>query len=108
MVEIKRMPVQIPQNTEAYKYLFENSNHKGLARWEVIEEMVKQLPKSKQDRAYKLFCTLVDEFEILYPGTKNEMMVLWVFISKRIMKLPDLDGKEVLLDHKYFDLLEKV
>lgn len=108
MAETERLTVQIPKNTEVYKYLFEGKNHKNMAKWEIIEEMVRQLPQSKQERAYKLFCSFVSEMDILYPESKDDMMILWRLISKRIMKVPDLDGKEVYLDDFYYAELKKI
>jgi len=103
----ERQMVQIPKDSEVYKYLFE-SDHPMLAKWEVLEQIVKQLPQSKQDRAYKQFCSFVDEMNILYPGSSECLMLLWRFISKRIMKVPDLDGNHVALDNSYFEELKKI
>lgn len=104
----ERQMVQIPKNSETYKHLFEGRNHSNRAKWEIIEEMVKQLPQSKQERAYKTFCIFVEEMEILYPGSKNHLELLWGLIAKRIMKTPDLEGKERFLDNNYFEELKKI
>jgi hypothetical protein len=46
--------------------------------------------------------------DILYPESKDDIMILWRLISKRIMKIPDEDGKEVYLDEAYFSELGKI
>jgi hypothetical protein len=83
-----------------------------MAKWEIIEEMVKQLPQSKQDRAYKFFCTFVEELEILYPGSNESMRVLWPLFPKRIMQIPELQengyGSEVFLDNSYYEDLKNI
>ena len=104
----ERQMVQIPKDSETFKYLFEGNNHKNMAKWEIIEEMVKKLPQSKQERAYRAFCTFVEELDILYPDSRENMMLLWRLISKRIMKVPDEDGKEVFLNDSYFSELLKL
>ncbi len=81
---------------------------KSMAKWEILEEIIKQLPQSKQERAFKAFCIFVEELDLLYPDSRENMMILWRLISKRIMKVPDEDGKEVFLNDSYFSELKKL
>lgn len=108
----KRRMMQIPEDTDTFKYLFDGENRKDKAKWEFVEELIKQIPKSKQERAKKIFNSFVEEMTILYPGSDEALEKLWPLIAKRIMKLPELTetgyGSEFNLSDSYFEDLKKL
>ncbi len=104
----ERQMVQIPKESEVFKYLFEGTNHRNMAKWEILEEVIKQLPQSKQDRAYRLFCSFKEELEILYPESKKGLELLWPLIAKRILKIRDIEGKEQFLDDFVYSELREL
>lgn len=107
MTEKKRYMVQIPEKTEAYKFLFAHRIMTDKAKWEMIEEIIKLMPKTKKERAEKLYRVFEEEMEILYPNSKVGLELLWVLISKRIMKIRNLeDNKEVYLNEDFFKELK--
>src|SRR5659263_431497 len=103
MTEKKRYMVHIPEQTEAYKFLFDNRNSRNKAKWELIEESIKLMPKTKAERAQKLYKSFMDEMDILYPGSHEGLSLVWRLIAKRIMKVKDIvDNKEVYLNEDFF------
>lgn len=108
MAETKRFTVQIPAKTEAYDYLFNNRNLSKKAKWKLIEETVKLMPKTKVERAEKLYSTFAEEMDILYPDSKYSLGLIWRLISKRIMKIRDEDNKEVYLSEEFFKELKNL
>ena len=108
MVNTGRQMVQIPKDSKVYDFLYGGSNHTKKAKWELLEHLVVAIPTTKQERAHGLFIAFVKEFEILYPNHSFAFELLWRFIAKRIMKISDLDGKEVILGAEYFEELSKI
>lgn len=106
----KRRMMQIPEDTEAFRYLYEGKNGNSKAKWKIVEEVISTIPKSKQHRAFKAYGVFVDEMEILYPGSKESLLTgqlnLWMFIVRRIIKAPD-DGVPIIND-AYFEELKKL
>jgi len=105
----KRRMMQITEDTETFRYIYEGKNSTNKTKWAIVEDLVKSIPKSKQDRAFKAFCTFEEELDLLYPGSKEPLLSLWKLILRRIMKVPDSgDGKEVYLEDSYYDDLKKL
>lgn len=104
----KRLTVQIPEGTEVYNLLFDNDNTK-CAKWEILNQIIKQLPKSKQDRSYALYLEFSARFSELYPGNERALQIIWVLIAKRLMKIPNTDdGRERFLPDSFFEELKKI
>ncbi len=87
----KRADVRIPEGTKIYAYLFENNNHNGYAKWKMLEELVEQIPKSKEDRAQTIFNNFVEQFGELYPDLKRQIEFLRPLIFKQILTKQQLD-----------------
>lgn len=81
----KRGEVKIPEGTKIYKYLFENGNHVNYAKWEILEELIKQLPKSRADRADKILSQAIEELSILYPESIGKWPLVKSFICMQIL-----------------------
>lgn len=108
----KRRMMQIPEDTDAFEFLYKGKNHKDKAKWRIVEELIKQIPKSKQERAEKIYNSFIEEMKILYPGSDVALAKLWPLVAKRIMKIPEVtesgNGSEVYLPDSYFEDLKKL
>lgn len=81
----KRSTVQIPEGTAIHKFLFEDNKDEKYAKWQVLDKLIEQIPKDKEDWAVMVFRDFVVRMSILYPEKKEkfeklEQLVIWGFI----------------------------
>ncbi len=81
--------IGIPEGTEIYEFL-ESNGH--LAHWELLNNLVKQMPKSKENRAKSLFDEFVEQFGELFPECKKEVEFLRPLIFKQILTKQQLES----------------
>lgn len=93
-----RIKVNIPKGTDIYEFLLKNDN---ISRWKVLDMVIKQLPKSKEDRSVLIFNDFVERLSELYPETKADLEKLRPLIFKCIIKKEPLDAW-------YFEELKKI
>lgn len=103
----KRTTISIPEGTTIFNFLYDTHNN-HIAKWELLDQLVKHIPQSRQDRAFTAYKHFMDELESLYPGTSTPMNLIWPLISKRILKIPDMEGKEAFLSDSFFTELKKL
>lgn len=84
----KRKMIGIPEGTEIYEFL-ESNGH--FAHWELLNNLVKQMPKSREDRARSLFDEFVERFGELFPDHKREVEFLRPLIFKKILTKQQLE-----------------
>ncbi len=84
----KRKMVGIPEGTEIFDFL-ESNGH--VAHWELLNNIVKQMPKSREDRAKSLFSDFVERFGELFPDCKKEIEFLRPLIFKQILAKQQLE-----------------
>ncbi|MBU4223139.1 MAG: hypothetical protein KKA10_16225 [Euryarchaeota archaeon] len=96
----KRVTIQIPEGTEIFNFLFENGNLRS-SKWEVLNQVIKQLPKSKEDRAISVFGKFVEKMSEIFPEKKAQLELLRPLIMKKIIA----GGK---LEDWYYEELKKL
>lgn len=96
----KRVTIQIPEGTEIFNFLFENGNLRS-SKWEVLNQVIKQLPKSKEDRAISVFAKFVEKMSEIFPEKKAQLELLRPLIMKKIIA----GGK---LEDWYYEELKKL
>lgn len=94
----KRMMVQIPVGSEVHNLLMKNGK---VPHWQLLNELVKQLPKSKEDRAITVFNNFIEQMCELYPERKMAFEMLRPLVFKQIL------NKEPC-DPWYYEELRKV
>lgn len=85
----KRVTVQIPIGTAVHEYLLKNNN---VTQWQLLDELVNQTPKSKEERALLVFEEFVEKMSQLCPECKKQIEFLRPLILRRIMKKETLDS----------------
>lgn len=85
----KRVTVNIPMGSEIHKFL---QNNGKVADWVLLNELVKQLPKSKEDRAIIVFDTFIEKMGELYPESKKAFESLRPLIMKQIINKQPLES----------------
>lgn len=94
----KRVTVHIPEGTLIHEFLSKNNN---MSKWELLNDLVEQLPKSKEEKVVCLFEDFVKNVCDLYPGMNTNLNVLRPYIFKRLIK-----GEP--LDPQYFEEMRKI
>jgi hypothetical protein len=94
----KRVTVHIPEGTAVHEFLSKNNN---IAKWELLNSLVEQLPKSKEEKAVLLFDEFVKNVCDLYPNIKTNLNVLRPYVFRRLIK-----GEA--LDSQYFEELKQI
>lgn len=79
----KRGTLKIPEGTESWRFFFETPHKES--NWALVEGMVKQLPKSKEDRVISTFNEFVEKISELYPEKKKQLELLRPLIIKKII-----------------------
>ncbi len=104
----KRVTIQIPIGSEIYDFLFDNDGLKS-SKWEALNQIIKQLPKSKEDRAIKIFDNFLEQLCELYPEKKDSLEKLRPLVILQVIKGGyTLDGEKVGLSDDYFEELKKL
>lgn len=84
----KRVTVHIPEGTEIHTYLSRNNS---VSKWELLNNIVKQLPKSRAEKADKVFSNAIDELSILYPETKEKWALVKALVYTQIIGIEYTD-----------------
>ncbi len=103
----ERLNVSIPKGSKTERYLL---NRPNIPHWQLIEKLVSdhiETPQERLHRAYEEFTKQVYE---ICPQRRNEgaMELIWILIAKRILRIPDEEGHEVLLSHDFYDQLRNL
>ncbi len=94
-----RLSIKIPKDSELYRYL-QNNNHK-MPQWKVLEGIIKQIPKSNEEKFIALFDRFIEDITILYPDIKKKIEFLRPLLIKQF-----LNGNR--LDDWYYEDLKKL
>lgn len=81
----KRADIKIPEGSKVYKYLFETNENSKHAKWELLEQLVEQTPKTRAEQAGKILSDALTELTILYPETKDKWPLIKAYIYKQIL-----------------------
>lgn len=102
----KRFTVKIPVGTVTHEYLSKNNK---LSKWELIEYAINQLPKSKEERAIKLFDDFSRSLSELYPDKKKSIEKLRpLVILKLVRNEIGEDGDHCSLSDQYYQELKEL
>lgn len=102
----KRMMVGIPEGTEIHTFL---KNNGKISQWELLNNLVITIPKSKEDRAVKHFDDFVTAMSELYPEKKESFEKLKPLVIRQIVrKNTGIDGEYNPLSESYFEELKKL
>lgn len=84
----ERKMIQIPVDTEIYKFL---ENNDDLPYWKRLEQILNQFPKTKDDRSVLIFEEFVEKISELCPECKEQLEFLRPLILRRFMKKETLE-----------------
>lgn len=98
--------VRIPTNSEVNKEILKGGR---VAAWKILEEIVISKPKTKQDKAIKLYDQFVEDISEIYPGHERQLNYLRSLIFNKILRIPNSDGSNwVEPNDNYYNYLKKL
>ena len=87
-----------------------SKRYPNTAKWEFLERIVKNLPKTKEEETAYDFTGFVERTQARYPGVdvENKLFELWKLIFRRILRTAEKSAsQEVTLPDSYFEKLKK-
>lgn len=78
--------VQIPEGEECYDFLFVENENSSLPKYKLLNDLVRQRPKSKEERAIGACDNLISTLSELYPNKKTKLQLLRPLIIRKILK----------------------
>lgn len=104
------MTVHIPEGTEIHKFL---QNNGKVAHWELLNELVKLIPKTVAEREFKIIEGAINELVLLEPELKTKFDYLRPLLYQQILCIDRGDegvrkNKRVQLDDYYYEELKKL
>lgn len=97
----KRITIQIPKGTDIHDFLYITHERTPGSKWEILNQVIKQLPKSKEERVISAYDNFIKTIIELYPEKKQQLELLRPLIIKKI-----IGGCE--LDDWYYEELKKI
>jgi hypothetical protein len=97
----KRVMVPIPEGEDAHNFLYIENKNSRLTKYELLNELVRNRPKSKEDRAISAFNEFTEKISELFPEKKSKLELLRPLILKKI-----INGEH--LDDWYYEELKKL
>ncbi|MDW7725814.1 MAG: hypothetical protein SCH70_01675 [Candidatus Methanoperedens sp.] len=85
----KRTTIAIPEGTKIYKFIQKNNN---IPHWKILDNLVRQLPVSKEERAINIFEDFVERMSDLYPECEKSFDMLRPLIFKQIIKKESIES----------------
>jgi len=106
-----RTTIHVPLNSKLYKFL--KSGDRSKPKWEQLEQLIEQLPKSRAERAVKILTDAFNQVTELYPDSEPKWQLIKVYILIQILgiEMGDDGYKETekrKLEDKTFEDLKKL